>query len=64
MVEQTISEYDFLNMIKDSDIVKSITREEPIFFSDKVFKKNHYGFNQERTLIITNKAIYNLKKKN
>ena len=63
MVEQTISEYDFLNMIKDSDIVKSVTREEPILFSDKVTKKNHFGFNQERTLIITNKAVYNLKKK-
>ena len=44
MVEQTISEYDFLNMIKDSDIVKSITREEPIFFSDKVFKKKSLWF--------------------
>ena len=50
-------------MIKDSDIVKSVTREEPILFSDKVTKKNHFGFNQERTLIITNKAVYNLKKK-
>ena len=63
MVEQTISEYDYLNIIKDEDIVRRVTREEPIFFSDKVSKKNHFGFSQERTLIITNKAVYNLKKK-
>ena len=62
-MEQTSSEYDYLNMIKDPELIRQITREEPILFSDKIIKKNRFGFNQERNLIITNKALYNLKKK-
>lgn len=26
-------------------------------------KINHYGFSQERNILVTNKAVYNLKKK-
>ena len=62
-MEQTSSEYDFLNMIKDPEFIRQVTREEPILFSDKITKKNRFGFSQERNIIITNKAIYNLKKK-
>ena len=62
-MEQTSSEYDYLNMIKDPELIRQITREEPILFSDKIIKKNRFGFNQERNIIITNKALYNLKKK-
>ena len=62
-MEQTSSEYDFLNMIKDPEFIRQVTREEPILFSDKITKKNRFGFSQERNIIITNKAIYNLKKR-
>ena len=61
MVEQK-SEYDYLNFSKESAI-KSFVRDEPIYFSDKITKINHYGFSQTRNIIITNKAIYNLKNK-
>ena len=56
------SEYDFLNFFKDYTIKNNITREEEIQFSDKILKVNKYGFKQERNILITDKAIYNLKK--
>ena len=43
--------------------LKSIIGDEELLFSDKLVKINGYGFSQERNMIITNKAIYNLKKK-
>ena len=56
------SEYDFLNLWKDFYIKKNIVREEIIQFSDKIKKINQYGFSQERNFLLTDKAIYNLKK--
>ena len=56
------SEYDYLNFFKDYTIKNNITREEEIQFSDKILKVNKFGFKQERNIIITDKAIYNLKK--
>jgi serum/glucocorticoid-regulated kinase 2 len=61
-MEDVQSEYDFLNFSKDHYIKTNVTREEQIHFSDKILKKNKFGFNQERNIIITDKAIYNLKK--
>ena len=62
MEEQLTSEYDFLNFSKDHYIKTNVTRDEKIEFSDKVLKINKFGFKQERNLIITDKALYNLKK--
>ena len=56
------SEYDFLNLSKNYSVTTNITRDEEIQFSDKIDKINKYGWKQERNIIITNKAIYNLKK--
>ena len=56
------SEYDFLKYAKDNNIKTNVTKDELIEFSDKIYKINKYGFKQERNIIITNKAIYNLKK--
>ena len=55
------SEYDFLNFSKKYNIKNNITREEEIQFSDKISKINKYNWKQERNIIITDKAIYNLK---
>ena len=55
------SEYDFLNLSKNYTLTNNITRDEEILYSDKIFKINKYGWKQERNIIITNKAIYNLK---
>ena len=57
------SEYDFLNFTKDYSIKNNITRDEEIQFSDKVQKINKNGWKQSRNLVLTDKAIYNLKKK-
>ena len=61
-MEESSSEYDFLNFAKDHNIKTNITRDETIEFSDKLYKYNKFGFKQERNIIITNKGIYNLKK--
>ena len=57
-----MSEYDFLNFEKDNYIKTNITKEEEIQFSDKITKINKSGWKQGRYLLITDKAIYNLKK--
>jgi hypothetical protein len=36
---------------------------EKLLFADKIKKTNMYGWTQERTLVITNLAIYNFHKK-
>ena len=56
------SEYDFLNFTKDYSIKNNITRDEEIQFSDKVQKINKNGWKQGRNMLLTDKAIYNLKK--
>jgi serum/glucocorticoid-regulated kinase 2 len=61
-MEEIQSEYDFLNFWKDYYIKTNVTREEQIEFSDKIIKINKFGFKQERNIIITDKALYNLKK--
>ena len=56
------SEYDFLNLSQNYSVKTNITRDEEIQFSDKINKINKYSWWQERNIIITDKAIYNLKK--
>ena len=63
MAKQIKSEYDFLNYSNDDYIKKKVTKDEIIEFTDKIIKINKYGLKQERNIIITNKGIYNLKKK-
>ena len=53
---------DYLNF-KNEKSLSSIIGDEELLFSDKVIKINRYSLSQERNIIITNKAIYNLKKK-
>ncbi len=53
---------DHLNF-KNEKTIKSIIGDEELLFSDKLIKINRYGLSQERNILITNKAIYNLKKK-
>ena len=53
---------DYLKF-KNEKGLSSIIGDEELLFSDKVIKINRYSLSQERNIIITNKAIYNLKKK-
>ena len=62
MDDSNHSEYDFLNLWEDMSIKKNIIRDEIIQFSDTIDKINRYGFKQERNILLTDKALYNLKK--
>ena len=53
---------DHLNYKNDNAILKQI-KDEILLLSDKIIKVNRYGMAQERNIVITNKSIYNLKKK-
>ena len=53
---------DHLNF-KNESCLHSIIGEEELLFSDKIIKINRYGLSQERNILITANAIYNLKKK-
>ena len=57
------SNYDFLKFSKDKYVTDKLLRDEPICFSDNIIKINKYGWHQKRNIIITDKALYNLKKK-
>ena len=61
-MESNIKVRDYLNFAKDKSLVKLIGDEE-LLFTDKINKINRYGLTQERNIIITENAIYNLKKK-
>ena len=61
-MEEYQSEYDFLNFTKNQYIKATVIRNETIQFSDRIIKVNNLGFKQERNIIITDKAVYNLKK--
>ncbi len=54
--------HDYLKFSDDQQI-KKLIRTETVLFSNKVVKINKYSISQERNILITNKAIYNLKKK-
>ena len=53
---------DHLNYKNDNAILKQI-KDEILLLSDKIIKINRFGMAQERNIVITNKSIYNLKKK-
>ena len=61
-MESNIKVRDYLNFAKDKSLVKLIGDEE-LLFTDKLIKINRYNYSQKRNILITNKAIYNLKKK-
>lgn len=48
--------------MQDPALVNLLNGEQ-LLFADKIKKTNMYDWTQERTLVITNKAIYNVHKK-
>ncbi len=54
---------DYLSFAVDKDILKMFEPDEKLLFSDKLHKFNPFDWKQERNIVITNKYIYNLKKK-
>lgn len=53
---------DYLNFKSEKAIKKEIGTEV-LLFSDKLIKINRYNMSQERNIVITDKAIYNFKKR-
>ena len=53
---------DLLGWSDDKEILKVLGKEN-IYFSNKVYKINHYKQKQERNLILTNNCLYNFKNK-
>lgn len=54
--------FDTLSLKKNADVLKQLKTDEWIYFSNKVTKYNRFEWSQERVFMITNIAIYNLKK--
>ena len=57
-----IQVHDFLNVKEDNQIL-SLLKNEKVYYSDVITKINHYGLSQERSIILTDTALYNMKKK-
>ena len=55
-----IDNFDFLHFNNDKTVKKS-TKDEIIYYSDKIKKTNDSRKIQERNIVLTNKAIYNFK---
>ena len=53
---------DFLHWSDEEEIVSMINNEN-IFYTGLITKINNFGMSQERQVILTDKALYNLKKK-
>jgi hypothetical protein len=55
---------DHLNFRNDKEIIKLLGKKsETLLLSRAVIKINRYGCSQDRNLLVTDKSIYNLKKK-
>ena len=52
---------DNLNQANDKEIL-SILNGEKLYFSGIMTKINHYGIPQERSIILIDKALYNMEK--
>jgi hypothetical protein len=46
-MERTCDSLDYLNIQEDSDVIKIISDDEPIFYSNIIVKINHYSFAQK-----------------
>jgi len=54
---------DHLKFANEPEIKKLFEPDEKLLLTDAIYKFNHYNWKQERNILITNKFIYNLKKK-
>ena len=57
-----IKDYDLLGWAEDKDI-KNIIGDEKIYYSDFISKISHFGLNQERIILLTDKNLYYMKNK-
>ena len=57
-----IQVHDLLN-INEDNVILSLLKNEKVYYSDVITKINKYVLSQERSIILTNVALYNMKKK-
>ena len=62
-MEDDYANQDHLGFRNDKAIKQIIGDIDKLLLSDKVIKINRYGLSQDRNIIVTEKNIYNLKKK-
>ena len=55
-------DYDYLQLKGQSFVSNIVKKGETIYFSAIVHKKNHFGWSQNRTMLITDIALYNINK--
>ena len=53
---------DLLNLYMDKDIIK-IIGNETIYYSNKIYKINAFSIKKERSLVLTDLSLYNIKNK-
>ena len=61
-MSEQIENEDFLGLASDAS-VKQYLNGEKLIYSCKVIKENRFRMNQERSIVISDKALYNLKEK-
>ena len=59
---EVIQVRDLLN-IKEDNMILGVLKDEKVYYSNVITKINHYGLSQERSIILTDVALYNMKKK-
>ena len=59
---EIIQIHDLLN-IKEDNMILDVLKNEKVYYSNVITKINHYGLSQERSIILTDVALYNMKKK-
>ena len=59
---EVIQVHDLLN-IKQENMILDVLKNEKVYYSNVITKINHYGLSQERSIILTDVALYNMKKK-
>ena len=54
---------DYLSFENDKEVLRLFERDERLIFSDKLIKFNPNAWKQERNFLLTNKFLYNLKRR-
>lgn len=60
---ETGASLDYLNIQGNTEVLKIIGNDEPVFYSNILYKINQYSFSQKRVIVITSARLYNFRKK-
>jgi hypothetical protein len=57
-----LEKYDKMGVRQNSEILDNLNKDEIVYFSGNVTKFNRMEWKQERLFLVTNLAVYNIKK--